>query len=56
MLFTDYLNKFQVRINFIESVRATIGVHSHLIQEKVDIIQSTYTISTGDALTKLNNE
>ena len=53
---TEYLNKFQASIDVIESVGATIGVHSQLIKEEVDLIRSTYATATVDALAKIDSE
>ena len=52
---TDYLNKFQEIIDDIESVRSTIRFYSQLIEEEVDLIQSTYTTNKGDTLDKINS-
>ena len=51
-----YLKTLQASINVIESVGATIGVHSQLIKEEVDLIQTMYVTAIVDSLAKLNNE
>ena len=55
-LATDYLKKLQTIIDVIDSVGATIGVHSQLIKEKVDQIHSMHATDTVYALAKLDSK
>ena len=56
MSVTDYLKKFQASIDVIDSVGATIRVHSQLVKEEVGLICSKYSTATRDSLAKLDSK